>query len=65
MDVARGTYDTYSTSSDSRVQELFRIQEVVLEYSLFVVVLGCFCLVSITVKILGSMSVKHDFSATI
>ena len=44
---------TSVTADQSRIHTLFTIQELLLEYSLALIVLGCFILVSLSSKIVG------------
>lgn len=46
--------NTTSVAADqSRIYRLFTIQELLLEYSLALIVLGCFILVSLSSKMVG------------
>lgn len=47
-------------SSLSRLQRLISVQELLLEYSLVIVVLGCFLLVSLPLKLLPKLSACHN-----
>lgn len=49
----------------SRVQRLLRVQELLLEYSLVIVVLGCFFLVSLPLKSLRLLSATHAEGETV
>ena len=49
-----------ASRTDSRVQRLIAAQEVLLEYSLVIVVLGCFILLDLSLKILREVRVSED-----
>lgn len=44
----------------SRIHTLFTIQELFLEYSLALIVLGCFILVSLSLKVVGKFGASHE-----
>lgn len=44
----------------SRIHRLLTIQELFLEYSLALIVLGCFILVSLSSKIVGKFGASHE-----
>lgn len=48
------------TADQSRTHTLFTIQELLLEYSLVIIVLGCFVLVSLSPKIVRDFRALED-----
>lgn len=53
----------YPSRSDSRAERLMTVQELLLEYSLVVIVTGCFLLVSLSLKLFrDNCSYKHGIS---
>lgn len=51
MEYASNSILLHSPRSHSRIQRLITVQELFLEYSLMVIILGCFLLVSLSVKL--------------
>ena len=55
------THANMNTSrTDSRTQRLLATQEVLLEYSLVIVVLGCFVLLSLSIKLVREVTSSED-----
>lgn len=59
-DVPQANSNMNTTRTDSRTQRLLAAQEALLEYSLVIVVLGCFVFFSLSLKLIREVRSSED-----